>query len=74
MKKLIRFRYEKLSDADLALLAKLPEKYSSMLGTNESQATIAKRTGLAIGTVKSRTHRARAALAALRAGAVVVSL
>jgi DNA-directed RNA polymerase specialized sigma24 family protein len=55
-----------LSEEDEFLLAQLPAYYSDILRQDGSIADIAHRLGLAEGTVKSRTHRARAALDYLR--------
>lgn len=55
-----------LTDADEFLLGQLPEPYVEILRQEGSMEEIAQRLNIAPGTVKSRTHRARAALDALR--------
>ncbi len=55
-----------LSEEDEALIAELPKIYSDMLRQVGSMEEVAARLGLPVGTVKSRTHRARAALDILR--------
>lgn len=59
-----------LSESDAPLLAQLPTPYQEMLrmaaAHNSSCASIARTMGLNIGTVKSRLHRAKTALIALR--------
>lgn len=56
-----------LTEADEFLLSQLPEPYAEILRQEGSMEEIAQRLNIAPGTVKSRTHRARAALDALRA-------
>ncbi len=56
-----------LTEQDESLLAQLPDKYVEILRQEGSIADIASRLNIARGTVKSRTHRARVALDALRA-------
>jgi|SwirhisoilCB3_FD_contig_41_1066712_length_441_multi_2_in_0_out_0_1 DNA-directed RNA polymerase specialized sigma24 family protein len=56
-----------LTEQDEPLLAQLPDKYVEILRQEGSIADIASRLNIARGTVKSRTHRARVALDALRA-------
>ena len=58
-----------LTEADEFLLGQLPEPYVEILRQEGSMEEIAQRLNIAPGTVKSRTHRARAALDALRAKA-----
>ncbi len=56
-----------LTDADEFLLSQLPAPFVEILRQEGSMEEIAQRLNIAPGTVKSRTHRARAALDALRA-------
>lgn len=56
-----------LTEADEFLLSQLPAPYVEILRQEGSMEEIAQRLNIAPGTVKSRTHRARAALDALRA-------
>lgn len=58
-----------LTEADEFLLSQLPEPYVEILRQDGSMEEIARRLNIAPGTVKSRTHRARAALDRLRANA-----
>ena len=58
-----------LTEQDEPLLGQLPDKYVEILRQEGSIADIAGRLNIARGTVKSRTHRARVALDALRAQA-----
>lgn len=58
-----------LTEADEFLLGQLPAPYVEILRQDGSMEDIAQRLNIAPGTVKSRTHRARAALDALRAQA-----
>jgi DNA-directed RNA polymerase specialized sigma24 family protein len=58
-----------LTEQDEPLLGQLPDKYVEILRQEGSIADIATRLNVARGTVKSRTHRARVALDALRAQA-----
>ncbi len=56
-----------ITDADAPLIAKLSPEHQQMLARNKSStATIAAELDLPEGTVKSRMHRARNALEALR--------
>jgi DNA-binding NarL/FixJ family response regulator len=55
-----------LTEQDEPLLGQLPDKYVEILRQEGSIADIASRLNIARGTVKSRTHRARVALDALR--------
>lgn len=58
-----------LTEADEFLLSRLPEPYVEILRQEGSMEEIAQRLHIALGTAKSRTHRARAALDRLRAQA-----
>jgi DNA-directed RNA polymerase specialized sigma24 family protein len=58
-----------LTDADEFLLGQLPAAFAEILRQEGSMEEIARRLNIAPGTVKSRTHRARAALDRLRAQA-----
>lgn len=58
-----------LTEADEFLLAQLPDPFVEILRQEGSMEEIAQRLNIAPGTVKSRTHRARAALDQLRAQA-----
>jgi DNA-directed RNA polymerase specialized sigma24 family protein len=58
-----------LTEADEFLLGQLPAPYVEILRQEGSMEEIARRLNIAPGTVKSRTHRARAALDRLRAQA-----
>lgn len=58
-----------LTEADEFLLGQLPQPYAEILRQEGSMEDIARRMNIAPGTVKSRTHRARAALDRLRAEA-----
>jgi DNA-directed RNA polymerase specialized sigma24 family protein len=58
-----------LTESDEFLLSQLPEPYVEILRQEGSMEEIARRLNIALGTVKSRTHRARAALDRLRAKA-----
>ncbi|OAI45142.1 hypothetical protein AYO42_03375 [Rhizomicrobium sp. SCGC AG-212-E05] len=58
-----------LSEEDEFLLQDLPAHYVEALRQTGSLQEISQRLQLPIGTVKSRTHRARAALDALRSKA-----
>jgi DNA-directed RNA polymerase specialized sigma24 family protein len=56
-----------LTEEDEFLLKELPVRQAEMLRQDGSLEEIASRLQLPLGTVKSRTHRARVALDALRA-------
>ena len=58
-----------LTEADEFLLGQLPAPFAEILREEGSMEEIARRLHVAPGTVKSRTHRARAALDRLRAQA-----
>ena len=58
-----------LTEADEFLLGQLPAPFVEILRQEGSMDDIAQRLHIAPGTVKSRTHRARAALDRLRAQA-----
>jgi len=61
-----RQRFFPLTEQDEPLLAQLSPRYVEILRQEGQMADIATRLNLPIGTVKSRLHRARAALATLR--------
>jgi DNA-binding NarL/FixJ family response regulator len=61
-----RQRFFPLTEQDEPLLAQLSPRYVEILRQEGQMADIATRLALPIGTVKSRLHRARAALMALR--------
>ena len=56
-----------LSQDDDILLAQLPPSYAEILRQSGSMKEIANRLAIPVGTVKSRTHRARAAFDELTA-------
>lgn len=56
-----------LTESDEFLLGQLPPPFADILRQEGSMEEIAQRLNVAPGTVKSRTHRARAALDKLRA-------
>ena len=58
-----------LTESDEFLLGQLPAPFVEILRQEGSMEEIARRLNVATGTVKSRTHRARAALDRLRAQA-----
>lgn len=58
-----------LTEADEFLLGQLSAPFAEILRQEGSMEDIARRLNVAPGTVKSRTHRARAALDRLRAEA-----
>jgi len=61
-----RQRFFPLTEQDEPLLSQLSPRYVEILRQEGQMADIASRLNLPIGTVKSRLHRARAALMALR--------
>jgi DNA-directed RNA polymerase specialized sigma24 family protein len=61
-----RQRFFPLTEQDEPLLSQLSPRYVEILRQDGQMADIASRLNLPIGTVKSRLHRARAALMALR--------
>jgi len=61
-----RQRFFPLTEQDEPLLAQLSPRYVEILRQEGQMADIAARLNLPIGTVKSRLHRARAALGTLR--------
>lgn len=61
-----RQRFFPLTEQDEPLLAQLSPRYVEILRQEGQMADIAAKLNLPIGTVKSRLHRARAALMALR--------
>lgn len=56
----------KITEADKPLIEKLKPEYRQILSLSGSMVALAKDLDIAQGTVKSRLHRARAALIALR--------
>jgi DNA-binding NarL/FixJ family response regulator len=58
-----------ITEADEFFLGQLPASFVEILRQEGSMEEIAQRLSIAPGTVKSRTHRARAALDRLRAEA-----
>lgn len=56
----------KILPGDGPLLEKLTQQHRDVIVTNDTMANIAARHNVPVGTVKSRRHRARAALVALR--------
>lgn len=64
-----KLRALKITDADAPLIAKLPEDYRQALTMTGPYEERAAQLGVAVGTIKSRLNRARAALVAAR-GAV----
>ncbi len=61
-----RQRFFPLTEQDEPLLAQLSPRYVEILRQEGQMADIATRLSLPIGTVKSRLHRARAALMTMR--------
>ncbi len=61
-----RYLNFKLQPGDEALLDLLPQRQSELMTAEGSYQEIAQRFNLPIGTVRSRLHRARAALEKLR--------
>jgi DNA-directed RNA polymerase specialized sigma24 family protein len=61
-----KLRALKITDADAALIAKLPEDYQEALAMTGPYGARAAQLGVAVGTIKSRLNRARAALVAAR--------
>jgi DNA-directed RNA polymerase specialized sigma24 family protein len=61
-----RQRFFPLTEQDEPLLAQLSPRYVEILRQDGQMTDIASRLNLPIGTVKSRLHRARAALTQLR--------
>lgn len=61
-----RQRFFPLTEQDESLLPQLSPRYVEILRQEGQMADIASRLNLPVGTVKSRLHRARAALTALR--------
>jgi hypothetical protein len=55
-----------LKESDLPLVARLPHHYREILQQEGDMSQIAMRLAMPVGTIKSRLHRARAALSALR--------
>ena len=62
----------RLEPADLELIDQLKAEHREILLCDGSYVERATKLNLAIGTVRSRLHRARAALEALRAGHPVI--
>jgi DNA-directed RNA polymerase specialized sigma24 family protein len=61
-----RFLGFELSESDEALLIRLPRPQREILQSQGDYKTRAQELGIPIGTVRSRLHRARAALEKLR--------
>jgi len=57
-----------LRDSDEELIAQLHPKHQAILRSNGGYAEIAETLNIPLGTVRSRLHRARAALVLLRQG------
>lgn len=55
-----------ITEADADLIAKMPEDYRQILGMKGRYRAQAEELGVAIGTIKSRLSRARAALVVAR--------
>ena len=67
--KFLRF---KLEPGDYALLDQLPAPQREVLLTDGSYQSRAEKLNIPVGTLRSRLHRARAALEALRNGKPVI--
>lgn len=65
-KKPIKYGNFKITESDAKLVEGLPDYQRAILGETGSYEDIASRLKIAVGTAKSRMHRARAALTALR--------
>ena len=65
-KRAARFSRFALEPEDQDLIAQLPVEQQTALRSEGSYASRAEQMGVAIGTVRSRLHRARAALVRLR--------
>lgn len=65
-KRTARYSHFALTPEDQDLIAQLPAEQQAALNSEGSYATRAEQMGVAIGTVRSRLHRARAALVRLR--------
>ena len=63
-----KFLHYKLQPGDAALLEQLPKRQAELILAEGSYQDMANRFNLPIGTVRSRLHRARAALEKLRDG------
>lgn len=61
-----KFQHFALTPGDEALIAALPPEQQAALRAEGSYAERAERMGVAVGTVRSRLHRARSALVKLR--------
>lgn len=58
--------FDPLTESDNSLIAKLPLHFQTILRQEGDINQISQRLDMPVGTVKSRLHRARAALTALR--------
>jgi DNA-directed RNA polymerase specialized sigma24 family protein len=65
-KRTARYSRFELTPDDQDLIARLPAEQQAALHSEGSYASRAEQMGVAIGTVRSRLHRARAALVRLR--------
>ncbi|HEY2837289.1 MAG TPA: sigma factor-like helix-turn-helix DNA-binding protein [Rhizomicrobium sp.] len=65
-KRTARYSRFELTPEDQDLIAQLPAEQQAALRSEGSYASRAEQMGVAIGTVRSRLHRARAALVRLR--------
>lgn len=61
-----KLRGLKVTEADAALIAKLPKPYREALAMTGPYEDRAAKLDVAVGTIKSRLNRARAALVAAR--------
>jgi DNA-directed RNA polymerase specialized sigma24 family protein len=66
LKRVQRFSHFALEPGDEELISQLPELHRSMLALSGSYQEIGQKLNLPGGTVRSRLHRARAALVKMR--------